>query len=408
MQIKEGKQQLRGVHCRIYRWAAMLCMFVIFLFMTGANADSLNLPIDLTRIESEAFTNLDTDIVRFPDSLTFIADDAFTGASFIGIGSSKSYAEQWCQSHGFDFYSDQASNSVIFMALNAEGFAFSGKNGQESNPEDRMAHNIYSDPILSSTSGHYSAFSIDFLAEDTATATYWALCNWTMDTSTLGAQYKITDEGGAYSGLQITEDGPMAILSFWDIHYQKNGKDILLQAKRLYPSGDESYFGGEGEGTHYIGSYPWKKNHWYRMQVRCSDAENGNTLVEQWLQDLGTGTWTLMSRFDTGLKHSCLTGAMSQFMENYSGDYSNEFRSFRYRNIQVKEKGTQVWKPITQVKLSVDTWWDNKKGYYAFGSDNQSVWGITCGYGEDVVKTQINLIKEKAYSIPAGNSMTEP
>lgn len=115
-----------------------------------------------------------------------------------------------------------------------------------------------------------------------------------------------------------------------------------------------------------------------------------------------------MSRFDTGLKHSCLTGAMSQFMENYSGDYSNEFRSFRYRNIQVKEKETQTWKPITQVELSVDTWWDNKKGYYAFGSDNQSVWGITCGYGEDVVKTQANPIKEKVYSIPAGNTITEP
>lgn len=259
MHDSDKKRMRYWKHSRPKRISVMLCLFIVFLFTTSVHADTLDLPSNLTRIESEAFANLDTDIVRFPDSLMFIADNAFSGSSFIGIGSSNSYAEQWCQNHGFDFYSEQASNSVMFMALNAEGFAFSGKNGQESNPEDRMAHNIYSDPILSGTSGHYSAFSIDFLAEDIATATYWALCNWTMDTSALGAQYEITDEGGAYSGLQITEDGPMAILSFWDIHYQKNGKDTFLQARRLYPSGDESYFGGEGEGTHYIGSYPWKK-----------------------------------------------------------------------------------------------------------------------------------------------------
>ena len=68
--------------------------------------------------------------------------------------------------------------SVKDLAAEAKEFHFSGVTGREANPENRMAHNIYSDPDLSGTSGRFSAFSIDFEAEDTAEGTYWALCNW--------------------------------------------------------------------------------------------------------------------------------------------------------------------------------------------------------------------------------------
>ena len=76
--------------------------------------------------KGEVFANLETDIVRFPDSTTMIADDTITEASFIGIGTFDSHAEQWCRSHGFDFHFEQASESVMFVALNTEGVAYSG------------------------------------------------------------------------------------------------------------------------------------------------------------------------------------------------------------------------------------------------------------------------------------------
>lgn len=369
-------------------------------YVVSGTAEEIVLPADLTRIESLTFAGVHTDLIRFPDNISYIAEDAFADAQFVGVGKLGSYADLWCREHGIKFLPDQPVSSVMMLALKAEGFAFSGRNAPENNPEGRMAHNIYMDPDLSDTSGKFTSFSIDFMAEDVAENTYWALCNWRMDTSSLESQYEVTDHGGAYAGLQVTGDGHVGIMSFWEIHYTKDGVNTVLNARRTYPTGDEHYFGGEGEGTNYIGPYPWKQNHWYRMTIACRDDESGNTVVEQTVQDLETGEWTLLSSFDTGLQHSYLMGSMSQFMENYAGDSSNEFRSFRFKNVSVQEYETQQWKPIHKATLSTDTWWDNKKGYYAFGSDTSSVWGITCGYGPDVVQTDPDIKTQLYCDLP--------
>ena len=79
------------------------------------------------------------------------------------------------------------------------------------------------------------------------------------------------------------------------------------------------------------------------MYLNCYDDEEGYTLVEQWVQDMETEEWTEISCFHTGLKHSCFMGAMSQFMENYWGAYSNDVRTFAYRNFYVREKGSDEW-----------------------------------------------------------------
>jgi hypothetical protein len=248
-----------------------------------------------------------------------------------------------------------------------------------------MAHNIYLDPDLSSTSGKFSDFSIDFEADDTPEGTYWALCNWAMDTSSLETEYTIIDNGGAYAGLQNTENGEMAIMSFWEVQYQdEQGTSYVLNAERLYPEGNENYFGGEGEGTNYITAYEWEAGKWYRMQLHCyEDGESGHTIVEQWIADLQDGSWTLISRFDTGLTDSCFVGGMSQFMENYDSATSDEVRSFKIRNLFVKERGSDTWTPIQSGTLSIDTWYGNKSGSYSFGAEEDYFWGTTCGAGED-------------------------
>ena len=98
---------------------------------------------------------------------------------------------------------------------------------------EKMAHNIYMDPDLSKGSGEYRAFQIDFMGVSTPVNTYWALCNWAMKGGF-----------GAYGGLQHTVNGPMAIMSFWE--GEKNG--TILRARRIYPGGEEDYFGGESDG----------------------------------------------------------------------------------------------------------------------------------------------------------------
>lgn len=262
----------------------------------------------------------------------------------------------------------------------------SKKAKKEANPEHRMAHNIYADPDLSATSGKFDGFMIDFKADKAGTATYWALCNWQMNKDDLMSKYEVIDtDAGAYAGLQMRPDGPKAIMSFWEIKYKNaSGKEKKIEAKRVYPSiGDTDKFGGEGEGTNYICDYKWKKGKWYRMYLNCYQNKKGKTYVEQWVADLSTGKWTLISRFDTGLYHSYFEGGMSQFMENYDSDYANKTRTFEYRNIRVREYGKKDWTTIRKATLSVDTCWDNKKGKAVYGATKDRFYGIANGYGPD-------------------------
>lgn len=257
---------------------------------------------------------------------------------------------------------------------------------EEANPENRMAHNVYVDPDLSATSGKFDGFMIDFKADKAGMATYWALCNWQMNKEDLMSKYDVMDAyAGAYAGLQMRPDGPKAIMSFWEIKYiDASGNEKKIEAEHVYPvGGDTNKFGGEGEGSNYICDYSWENGKWYRMYLNCYWNEDGRTFVEQWVADLSTDEWTLISRFDTGLYHSYFEGGMSQFMENYDGDYANETRTFEYRNICVREYGQEDWTYILTADLSIDTYWDNKKGNAVYGATEDRFYGIANGYGTD-------------------------
>ncbi|MBR4083909.1 MAG: DUF3472 domain-containing protein [Lachnospiraceae bacterium] len=262
-----------------------------------------------------------------------------------------------------------------------------GEAKNEANPENRMAHNVYVDPDLSATSGKFDGFMIDFKADKAGMATYWSLCNWQMNKEDLMSKYDVIDAyTGAYAGLQVRQDGPKAIMSFWEIKYlDESGNEMKIEAERIYPSdGDTNKFGGEGEGTNYICDYKWEEEKWYRMYLNCYQDEDGKTFVEQWVADLSTGEWTLISCFDTKLYNSYFEGGMSQFMENYDYDYANETRTFEYRNICVREYGQKDWTTILTADLSVDTYWDNKKGKAFYGATEDRFYGIANGYGPDI------------------------
>lgn len=271
--------------------------------------------------------------------------------------------------------------------------------GSPDGDRDRMAHNIYADPILSRTSRQFSGFPIDFRAEEAGLATYWALCNWSMNTDCLSPG-QVTDNGGAYAGLQMRPDGTKSIMSFWDIYWtDENGAEQVIAAQRVFPTDlDTNRFDGEGEGANYIADYPWQPGEWYRMYLGCyEDAASGHTLVDQWLRALPDGGWERICCFDTGLSGSCFEGSMSQFMENYIEEYALERRSFEYCNLYVREAGSGSWVPITAAQLSVDTWWDNKKGTFSFGAEQHTLWGITQGYGPDAA--QLNETISRLYSV---------
>jgi hypothetical protein len=272
---------------------------------------------------------------------------------------------------------------------------------KEENPELRMAYNVYSEPDLSATSGKFDGFMIDFKADKAGMATYWALCNWYMNIDDLMNKYEVTDTYmGAYAGFQMRPDGSKVIMSFWEINYNDEfGNEMKIEAMRVYPSTENTdKFGGEGEGTNYICDYKWEEGKWYRMFLNCYQDETGKTFVEQWIADLSTGTWTLISRFDTGLYDSCFEGEMAQFMENYDGEYANETRTFEYRNIRIREYGKKDWITIKTSNLFVDTYVDNKKGNAVCGAMEDRFYGIANGYGSGVY--ELNEVVGDTYTLP--------
>lgn len=256
----------------------------------------------------------------------------------------------------------------------------------EANPQQRMAHNIYSDLDLSQMSGKYSGFLIDFRADYAPETTYWALANWSMDTSNLPGK---VEGGGAYCGLQhrdIAKDREWAyIMSFWDIKFTDAYGTHKITPRLVYPEAKTEYFAGEGEGSHKVGSYKWKQGEWYKMYLNCyDDPQTGHTIVEQWFQDISTGVWTKTCAFNTLIPHSYFKGGFSQFMENYIHTTCTKTRTCEFKNLYVRDYNTGRWQAVTGATLSVDTYWDNKKGSYYFGVIDNTLVGITNGYGRDM------------------------
>ena len=243
-----------------------------------------------------------------------------------------------------------------------------------------MAHNIYSNPVLNGTGRKFDGFSIDFRGIQTPRATYWAVCNWGMNLSGFRTEHPDAKGGGAYAGMQNTCNGKTAIMAFWEIFYE--GESKRHNARRVYPAGKDNTFGGEGEGTNYITPFGWEDNCWYRMILRSwVDAEKGTTFVGQWICNRETGSWSLISCFDTGLKDSFLEGGMSQFQENYWDEDSEPIREFHLKNIYVLDHTEKKWKYIERTALSYDdpAWHFNTAGTHNFGATTEYFFGSAGG-----------------------------
>ncbi len=276
---------------------------------------------------------------------------------------------------------------ALFMVF---GYVIVGYADDTSIAEKKMAHNIYTSPSTAGTSGKYNTFSIDFYGVQTPNYTYWALANFNMEITTLTKlKYAGISGGGAYSGLQHTrQDTKVAILSFWEWIYRKDGKDVSLRAERIFPEGT-SNFGGEGEGTNCIKEYKWNGESWYRMVLHCwEDLERNTTFAGQWVCDLSTGEWTLISYFDTKMIKSHFQGNMGLFQENYIDGIENwtKEREFRVKNLYVNDAKDGEWKSLTTSTLSFGYSQENKMGVASFGvgedEDGQYFWGKAGGLAE--------------------------
>ena len=94
-------------------------------------------------------------------------------------------------------------------------------------------------------------------------------------------------------------NGKTAILSFWEVLYKDIDETKAHRATRIYPPGDESSFGGEGEGTNFIHEFDWPTNIWHIFALNSWVDDSGETFVGEWIKNLSTNEWTLFAYFNT-------------------------------------------------------------------------------------------------------------
>jgi hypothetical protein len=272
-----------------------------------------------------------------------------------------------------------------------------------------MAYNFYSDPHMHETSGKFDSFMIDFMAEKTPNATYWAMANFSLDVKSEKTQKAFQGIRGVsgYAGVQ-NSDRKVGIISFWEAKYKENGEEKLLHAQRVYPEG-HSKFAHEGEGTNCIQPFDWASGQWYRMLLHSwDDIETGRTFAGLWFQDVKTGKWHLFSYFNTLLYNSCFIRNVSQFMENfYGGDVRtncNVERNVFFKNMYVFDHERKDWVSIHTTTLSYGDGGgklehQKKFGAHTFGATDEHFWGLTGGKVEDQAAYEEASVKHSKHTI---------
>ena len=237
----------------------------------------------------------------------------------------------------------------------------------------------------------YISYSIDFKADAAPAGTYCCLAQWAPDLTVLRYSYPDAHcdyaSVGGYAGLQHRSQGDwVSILSFWNVYYtDEQGATPTIQASLVYPEPDEdSQFGGEGTGVHRIVQYPWQEGRWYRMQLRCSTSDAGTTLVDQWICDPETETWTQLCCYDTNIPGATLAAPGFFFLENYDPSTCGEVRTMEVANIQVTPIEDETsYIDVQSAWLSPNGGEPAYSGSYAYGSQGNRFWAITSGVGGD-------------------------
>lgn len=254
--------------------------------------------------------------------------------------------------------------------------------------DDRTAQYLIYDTFLNEV---LDIYTIDFCTDDAPPYTSYILCDFFMSRDGLRAHPDFAElpdteidtmAVGGYMGLQTGVGSPEAMVSFWyaeygDIVSQQN----LVKAQWLYPVSDEVdiYDGG---ATYYT-NIDWEPSHWYRMVVRCWDnVDTDTTLIGQWLCDLESGEWTLISYFDTGFPDSGME-YVSQSIENWGYDTHDMVRSWKLKNIYGREKKTALWHSLdTKTIQAAELDWQT--GGYEYGVKDNCFWGKTYGIGRNM------------------------
>ena len=111
---------LTGVHADT-RLPAGLTVIQAQAFENNTSMEDVTLPDGLKRIESRAFAGSSVGMIYMPESIEFIAPDAFDGCeNVVGWGVSGTYAEGWCGEHNVPYEAEtHAAEDFVYVTKDA-------------------------------------------------------------------------------------------------------------------------------------------------------------------------------------------------------------------------------------------------------------------------------------------------
>ena len=130
--------------------------------------------------------------------------------------------------------------------------------------EPRHAPNMY---INWASNQSFDAVDVDWLCDQDATNTYWAVHNWS----------------NGYAGFQNKDGEHVLLLSLWDL---PDGTSPQIEYVSDGKNGD---FGGEGTGKQVFTNYNWQVGKWYSMRVQIDKIDN-KVIYSQWIKE-ENGDW---------------------------------------------------------------------------------------------------------------------
>ncbi len=91
-------------------------------FENNTSIGHVTLPDGLKRIESRAFAGSTVGSIYMPESLEFIASDAFDECKYVTAwGASGTYAENWCIEHGVQYDAHNVPETIVVNWSDVEG-----------------------------------------------------------------------------------------------------------------------------------------------------------------------------------------------------------------------------------------------------------------------------------------------
>lgn len=188
--------------------------------------------------------------------------------------------------------------------------------------EPRHAPNMY---INWASNQSFDAVDVDWLCDQDATNTYWAVHNWS----------------NGYAGFQNKDGKHVLLLSLWDL---PDGTSPQIEYVSDGKNGD---FGGEGTGKQVFTNYNWQVGKWYSMRVQIDKTDN-KVIYSQWIKE-ENGDW-LKTAAISYPNHEFRFNGVSMFQEDFT--FNNKMRSCKMRNARGKVYGSDNWEFLGRCEIT--------------------------------------------------------